>query len=202
MIGKKHTLEENLSYLRLTQIRDSYMEAAIMAAKKNMSHIDFLDELIGAETAARETNAVARRLREARLPYSKTLEQFQWSHPEKINRQQIENLFHLNFMEKKVNVVFLAGCGLGKTHLSIALAAKACQEGYSVLFAGAVDIVNSLSAAKAVNGSMLITCNKVFKKWAEIFNNDSTVTSAILDRVLHHCEPVVIEGKSYRMKDK
>ena len=49
---------------------------------------------------------------------------------------------------------------------------------------------------------MLITCNKVFKKWAEIFNNDSTVTSAILDRVLHHCEPVVIEGKSYRMKDK
>ena len=71
-----------------------------------------------------------------------------------------------------------------------------------MLFAGAVDIVNSLSAAKAVNGSMLITCNKVFKKWAEIFNNDSTVTSAILDRVLHHCEPVVIEGKSYRMKDK
>ena len=202
MIGKKHTLEENLSYLRLTQIRDSYMEAATMAAKKNMSHIDFLDELIGAETAARETNAVARRLREARLPYSKTLEQFQWSHPEKINRQQIENLFHLNFIEKKENVVFLAGCGLGKTHLSIALAAKACQEGYSVLFAGAVDIVNSLSAAKAENGSMLITCNKVFKKWAEIFNNDSTVTSAILDRVLHHCEPVVIEGKSYRMKDK
>ena len=202
MIGKKHTLEENLSYLRLKQIRDSYMEAATMAAKKNMSHIDFLDELIGAETAARETNAVARRLREARLPYSKTLEQFQWSHLEKINRQQIENLFHLNFIEKKVNVVFLAGCGLGKTHLSIALAAKACQEGYSVLFAGAADIVNSLSAAKAVNGSMLITCNKVFKKWAEIFNNDSTVTSAILDRVLHHCEPVVIEGKSYRMKDK
>ena len=202
MIGKKHTLEENLSYLRLTQIRDSYMEAADTAAKKNMSHIDFLDELIGAETAARETNAVARRLREARLPYSKTLEQFQWSHPEKINRQQIENLFHLNFIEKKENVVFLAGCGLGKTHLSIALAAKACQEGYSVLFAGAVDIVNSLSAAKAENGSMLITCNKVFKKWAEIFNSDSTVTSAILDRVLHHCEPVVIEGKSYRMKDK
>ncbi len=245
MIGKNHTLEDNLSYLRLTQIRDSYMEAATMAAKKNMSHIDFLDELIGGEAAAREANAVARRLREARLPYSKTLEQFQWSHPEKINRQQVENLFHLNFIDKKENVVFLAGCGLGKTHLAVALAAKACQEGYSVLFAGAVDIVNSLSAAKAVNGlekalgrytkvqllimdelgylpidklgadllfqviskryengSMLITCNRVFKKWAEIFNNDSTVTSAILDRVLHHCEPVVIEGKSYRMKDK
>jgi len=245
MIGKSSSLEENLSYLRLTQIRNSYMEAADMAAKKNMSHIDFLDELIAAEAAAREANAVARRLRDARLPYPKTLEQFQWSHPEKINRQQVENLFHLNFIGKKENVVFLGGCGLGKTHLAIALAAKACQEGYSVLFAGAVDIVNSLSAARAVNsleralgrytkvqllimdelgylpidklgadllfqviskryerGSILITCNKVFKKWAEIFNNDSAVASAILDRVLHHCEPVVIEGKSYRMKDK
>ena len=129
--------------------------------------------------------------------------------------------------------------------MAIALAAKACQEGYTVLFAGAVDIVNSLSAARAVNGlekalgrytkvhllvvdelgylpidklgadllfqviskryecgSMIITSNRPFKKWTEIFNNDSTVTSAILDRVLHHCEPVVIEGMSYRMSDK
>ena len=49
---------------------------------------------------------------------------------------------------------------------------------------------------------MIITSNRPFKKWTEIFNNDSTVTSAILDRVLHHCEPVVIEGMSYRMSDK
>jgi DNA replication protein DnaC len=245
MIRKNQTLEEDLNYLRLTQIRNSYIETADMAAKKNISHIDFLAELVGTETAARQENAVARRLREARLPYSKTLEQFRWSHPEKINRQQVENLFHLNFIDKKENVVMLGGCGLGKTHLAVALAAKACQEGYSVLFAGAVDIVNSLSAARAVNGldralarytkvrllvmdelgylpidklgadllfqviskryesgSMLITCNRPFKNWVEIFNNDSTVTSAILDRVLHHCEPVVIEGKSYRMKDK
>jgi len=245
MLRKNQTLEENLSYLRLTQIRNSYIGAADMAAKKNLSHIDFLAELIGAEADARQENAVLRRLRDARLPYAKTLEQFRWSHPEKINRQQIENLFHLNFVDKKENVVFLAGCGLGKTHLAIALAAKACQEGYSVLFTGAVDIVNSLSAARAANGldkalgrytkvqllvmdelgylpidklgadllfqviskryecgSMIITSNRPFKKWTEIFNNDSTVTSAILERVLHHCEPVVIEGMSYRMSDK
>ena len=245
MLRKNQTLDENLSYLRLTKIRNSYVEAADTAAKKNISHIDFLTELIGAETDARQENVVLRRLRDARLPYTKTLEQFRWSYPEKINRQQVENLFHLNFIDKKENVVFLGGCGLGKTHLAIALAAKACQEGYTVLFAGAVDIVNSLSAARAVNGlekalgrytkvqllvvdelgylpidklgadllfqviskryecgSMIITCNRPFKKWTEIFNNDSTVTSAILDRVLHHCEPVVIEGMSYRMSDK
>jgi DNA replication protein DnaC len=42
----------------------------------------------------------------------------------------------------------------------------------------------------------------VFKKWAEIFNNDATLTSALLDRLLHHAETVLIEGKSYRMKDQ
>ena len=51
-------------------------------------------------------------------------------------------------------------------------------------------------------GSMIITTNRAFKDWPEIFNNDSTLTSAILDRLLHHAEPVVLEGKSYRMKEK
>jgi DNA replication protein DnaC len=50
--------------------------------------------------------------------------------------------------------------------------------------------------------STIITSNRAFKNWAEIFNNDSTITAAILDRVLHHTETVVIEGKSYRMKDQ
>ena len=51
-------------------------------------------------------------------------------------------------------------------------------------------------------GSIILTTNKVFKHWPSIFNNDSTLTSAILDRILHHAETIVIEGKSYRMKDR
>lgn len=51
-------------------------------------------------------------------------------------------------------------------------------------------------------GSIILSTNKPFKKWPEIFNNDSTLTSAVLDRLLHHAEAVVIEGKSYRMKDQ
>ena len=48
----------------------------------------------------------------------------------------------------------------------------------------------------------MLTTNKVYKHWPSIFNNDSTLTSAILDRVLHHAETIIIEGKSYRMKDR
>ena len=48
----------------------------------------------------------------------------------------------------------------------------------------------------------MLTTNKVYKHRPSIFNNDSTPTSAILDRVLHHAETIIIEGKSYRMKDR
>jgi DNA replication protein DnaC len=51
-------------------------------------------------------------------------------------------------------------------------------------------------------GSTVITSNKSFKQWPEIFNNDSTLTSALLDRLLHHAETVVIEARSYRMRDQ
>ena len=49
---------------------------------------------------------------------------------------------------------------------------------------------------------IVITTSRVYKHWAQIFNNDSTLTSAILDRVMHHVDTVVIEGKSFRMKDE
>jgi len=51
-------------------------------------------------------------------------------------------------------------------------------------------------------GSTVITTNRAFKQWPEIFNNDSTLTAALLDRLLHHAESVVIEGRSYRMRDQ
>ena len=51
-------------------------------------------------------------------------------------------------------------------------------------------------------GSIVLTSNKAFKQWAAIFKGDSTITSAVLDRLLHHAETVLIEGSSYRMKDR
>jgi DNA replication protein DnaC len=51
-------------------------------------------------------------------------------------------------------------------------------------------------------GSIVITSNEAFKRWPAIFKNDSTITSAVLDRLLHHAETILIEGSSYRMKDR
>ena len=53
----------------------------------------------------------------------------------------------------------------------------------------------------ALQGSTVITTKRVYRKWPEISNNDATLTSAVLDRLLHHAETVVIEGKSFRTKE-
>lgn len=72
--------------------------------------------------------------------------------------------------------------------------------GYLPIDKTGADLLFQIISQRYEQGSIIITTNKVFKDWAGIFNNDSTLTSALLDRLLHHTEPVVIEGKSYRMK--
>ena len=64
------------------------------------------------------------------------------------------------------------------------------------------DLLFQIISQRYERGSIIVTSNRVFKKWPEIFNNDATLTSALLDRLLHHAETVLIEGKSYRMKDQ
>lgn len=237
--------EAHLDYLKLPYIREHYPKAVQQAAEKESDHLDCLMKLIEAEAQLRHDRSIERRLRIARFPVRKTLDQFDWTWPKKINRLQVQNLFRLQFIEQCANVIFVGGVGLGKTHLATALGVAACQQSYSVLFTSAIDVVNTLTASQAAGrlkadlgkylrpkvllldelgylpidkagadllfqiisqryerNSTIITTNRVFKKWAEIFNNDSTLTSAVLDRLLHHAETITIEGRSFRMKDK
>jgi DNA replication protein DnaC len=74
--------------------------------------------------------------------------------------------------------------------------------GYLPIDKAGADLLFQIISHRYERGAMIITSNRVFKKWAEIFNNDATLTSALLDRLLHHAETVLIEGNSYRMKDQ
>jgi len=244
MTEHNRRLEEHLKYLKLPFIREHYQGLAAQADEKQLPHIDYLEKLADGEAALRRDRSIQRRIQQARFPVIKTLDQFNWSWPKKVNRLQVKNLFRLQFVADKANVIFLGGVGLGKTHLAAALGYQACLEGYGVLFATAIDVINTLTAAQAAGrmkaelkkytrpavlildelgflpidktgadmlfqvislryeqGALVITSNRAFKDWPEIFNNDSTLTSAILDRLLHHAETVIIEGKSFRMKD-
>jgi DNA replication protein DnaC len=238
-------LHRQLDYLNLTFMQEHVEELARQAAEKQWSHVDFLSRLVEGEAALRQDRARVRRIRDARFPVLKTLDQFDFTWPTKINRLAVQNLFRLKFIEDKANSIIIGGVGLGKSHLAIALGYAACQAGFRVRFTTAIDIVNTLLAAEKAGrlvqemkkytqppllvcdelgylpidkrgadllfqiisqryecGSIVLTTNKAFKHWPSIFNNDSTLTSAILDRILHHAETLVIEGKSYRMKDR
>ena len=241
----EQTLANHLAYLKLHYLKEHFQALADQAAREQWSPLNYLARLIEGEALARQDRATQKRLQQARFPMMKTLEQFDWSWPKKLNRAQVQNLFRLDWINRKANVVFMGGCGLGKTHVATALAREACLHGHSVLFTTAVDIINCLAAAQTVGrlklelkrylkpallaidelgylpidkagadllfqifshryerGSLLITTNQPYKQWPKIFNNDTTITSAVLDRLLHHAETIVLEGRSYRMKDQ
>jgi DNA replication protein DnaC len=74
--------------------------------------------------------------------------------------------------------------------------------GYLPIDKFGADLLFQIISQRYERGAIIITTNRTFKHWPEIFNNDSTLISALLDRLLHHAETVLIEGKSYRMKDQ
>lgn len=238
-------LQQHLDYLKLDHVKKQHSDLARQAGEKHWSHVEYLRRLIEGEFNEQRQRAVQRRLTAARFPVVKTLDQFRWDWPKKINRLQVQNLFRLEFIGQQANVILLGTVGTGKSHLATALGYAACLEGFSVLFANAVSVINNLTAAQKhgalkselrkylrpqllildeigylpidqhganllfqvisqryERGSIILTTNKAFKQWPSIFNNDSTITAAVLDRLLHHAETVLIEGTSYRMKDQ
>ena len=74
--------------------------------------------------------------------------------------------------------------------------------GYLPIDKHGADLLFQIISQRYERAPMVITSNRAYKHWSQIFNNDSTLTSAILDRVLHHAETVIIEGTSFRMKDE
>jgi DNA replication protein DnaC len=236
---------EMLKHLQLIYPLENYEALTREAGRQSWSHQAYLDRLLEGECLRRQINGIARRIRQARFPVPKTLEDFNWNWPKKLNRLQVQDLFRLTFVKDHANVIFIGGVGLGKTHLATALGRQACETGRTVLFTTAVDVVNTLAAAQIAQhlrqelkrytrpdllivdelgylpidklgadllfqvfshryeqGSIILTTNKPYKHWPSVFNNDATLASAVLDRLLHHAETVLIEGPSYRMKDR
>jgi len=76
------------------------------------------------------------------------------------------------------------------------------EVGYLPSDKAGADLLFQIISQRYERGSIIITTNKAYKHWPAIFNNDAGLTSAILDRLLHRAQTVVLEGKSYRMKDR
>lgn len=125
-------------------------EVLLRAEKDALSHLQFLDLLLGAQAHARRERSVARRIREARFAENKTLEGFDWNfNPKAFDRVQIEELATGDFIRRRTNLVLVGWSGIGKSHIIQALGQKACLNGYRVLYRTSAELLSDLTASLA-----------------------------------------------------
>jgi DNA replication protein DnaC len=230
--------------LKAPTLRQSVTRLAERARVEGWSHEEFLAACLQREVAAREAHGGEGRIRAARFPARKSLEEFDYDHQRSLKREVIAHLGTLDFVAARENVVFLGPPGTGKTHLAIGLGIRACQAGHQVLFATAAAWVARLAEAHAQGrlqaeltrlgryplivvdevgyipfeaeaanlffqlvsaryerASLIVTSNKPFGRWGEVFGDD-IVAAAMIDRLVHHAEVISLKGDSYRLKNR
>jgi len=141
----------DLKKLRLpamVEMLDSYVK---QAASSSMSYMDFLSGLVSEEVRRKQQRAVHSRIKSARFPVLKSLDDFDYTFQPSVNRKKLAELSSLRFIDNKENILFLGPPGIGKTHLSTGLGVRACESGYKVLFTTLNDMVSNLMASMADN---------------------------------------------------
>src|SRR3989442_2724333 len=117
------------------------------ADKEPLSHLMFLDLLLGQQAAARRERSVEYRIREARFEEPKTLETFDWKFNPQIDRLQMEELASGDFIRRQSNLIVVGQAGVGKRHLIQAIGMRACALGYRVLYSTSASPLTDLTAS-------------------------------------------------------
>lgn len=141
-------IQHNLKRLRLPTIAQHYQKLAQEAAEGNQPYEDYLLRLLELEVAQREENAQKRRITQARLPYQRTLDQFNFSAIPTVNKAKVLELAKGDYLNKRENIILVGNMGTGKTHTAIALGLLACRQGKRVRFYTATGLINELLEAQ------------------------------------------------------
>jgi hypothetical protein len=161
-----------------------------------LDHEEFLAACLQREVAARESHGEGR-IRAARFPARKALEDFDYDHQRSLKREVIAHLATFDFITSRDNVVFLGRLGTGKTHLSAGLGVRPARPGTASRSRPPPS--GSPASGDAHHAGHLQA--ELVKRWGEVFGDD-TVAAAMIDRLVHHAEVISLKGDSYRLKNR
>jgi len=142
-------LQDNLKRLKLIRAAEVLDTVVTQAEENQSSYLGFLDHLLEEEVAAKEKRRIQTALKIAGLPFAKTIEEYDFAFHPHLDKKTVMELFDLTFLAKHENVIFLGPPGVGKTHLAIALAIKACSHGFRVCFTTMNTLIGKLKVSQS-----------------------------------------------------
>ncbi len=142
-------LQDNLKRLKLIRAAEVLDTVFTHAEEGKSSYLGFLDRLLEEEVAAKEKRRIQTALKIAGLPFAKTIEEYDFAFHPHLDKKAVMELFDLTFLAKHENVIFLGPPGVGKTHLAIALAIKACSHGFRVCFTTMHTLIGKLKESQS-----------------------------------------------------
>jgi DNA replication protein DnaC len=215
----------------------------LLAHWEEVAASDWIEPLIQWEEQERARRSLERRLGNAHLGRFRPLADFDWDWPKRCDREAIEELMTLGFLEEAANAILVGPNGVGKSTIARNIAHQAVLAGHTVLCTSAGHMLNELAGADGDRAlrhrlalyarprllvldeigylsysnrhadllfeivsrryqekSTLITTNRPFAEWGEVFPNAACVVS-LVDRLVHNAEIIPIEGESYRLKE-
>jgi DNA replication protein DnaC len=238
-------VRDHLERLKLDAALTSLDTILEEGQKQQRLPVEVLDELLAREVATRFERRVNTNLKLSGIPAPKTLESFDFEAQPSVPKDVIAELATLRFLHQGENLVFLGPCGVGKSHLAVALALKAIERGHRAYFLSLHQLVTRSRVAREKNRldillnviiradlflldevgylplggedatflfeavsrryeaqkSIILTSNKSYGQWDEIFP-DPVLATALLDRLLHHATTINIRGESYRLRNR
>jgi DNA replication protein DnaC len=142
------TIKQQCKMLRMPMMATQFGPLSDQAVRERKSHLGYLEALLAAEIEERERNTIDRRIKEARLPRVKTLEEFDFNQSPQVTAAKMRELAEGGYIERAEPVLLIGDCGTGKTHLLTGLCVAACRQKRRVRFTTAAALVNELVEAK------------------------------------------------------